>query len=44
MFVVDKMVHAKMWRNFKMTGEILKRGRTIDELERRAGTRWNTWA
>lgn len=40
--VVDRMVYAKMWRNFKMTGEILKRGRAIDELERWTGARWNS--
>lgn len=42
MFMVSRMVHAKIQRNFKMTGEILKRGRIIDELERWAGARWNS--
>lgn len=26
------MGHAKMWRNFRMTGEILKKRRVTDEV------------
>ena len=42
MSMVGRMVHAKKQRNFKMTAETLKRRRTINELERWAGARWNS--
>ena len=32
MFVVGRMVPAKMWWNFRMAGETVKRGGAIDEV------------
>lgn len=32
MFVVGRMVFVEMWWNFRMVGEIVKRGGVIDEV------------